>query len=92
MEDLDKKMKAVFGAGPRPVAVPAPKVEEKPPAIKIPPAPMRGFKDISIAIQAQRIYNPNNPPAPPTKPPSSAMLEQGTTPAMDLDKSFLGKK
>ena len=38
--------------------------------------------DIGVMTQAQRIYNPNLPPAPPKIPPK-AIAEQGTAGAMD---------
>jgi hypothetical protein len=81
MPDVTEKMKAVFGKGKplAPVAPPPP----KPPEVKLPPKPKKGIEDISIAIAAQRIYNPAMPPAPPTKAPTTAMLEQGSAPAMD---------
>ncbi len=74
MSDIDAKLKAVFGKGGSAPAAPP---------VKLPPKPRRYIPDISIAIQAQRIYNPDKPPAPATKAPTSAMLEQGTTPAME---------
>lgn len=67
--------------------------EPKSPAVKVPLVKKpRTIGDISIAIRAQQIYNPQAPPAPPMKPPTKPMLEQGTAPAMTLDNSFLGNK
>jgi len=56
-----------------PVNVGAPIKVEKP----------KSVGDVTISAQAQRIYNPNMPPAPP-KAPTAAQSEQGTGPAMDL--------
>ena len=46
---------------------------------------------ISVAAQAQRIYNPNLPPAPPKIPPK-AIAEQGSAQAMDLTGPWGGKE
>jgi hypothetical protein len=74
MPEIDAKLKAVFGKGSKAAPIIPP--------VKMPPKPKRYLEDISIAIQAQRIYDPAKPPAPATKAPTAAMLEQGTTPAM----------
>ena len=81
MADIDAKLKKIFGKAPALPPEPAP-VPPTPP-VKLPPKPTKGIADISIAIAAQRIYNNALPPAPPTKAPTTAMLEQGSAPAMD---------
>lgn len=88
MPDITEQMKVVFGKGkpPAPVAPPPP----KPPEIKLPPKSKKGIADITIAIQAQRIYSPDKPPAPPTKPPPAAMLGQGTAPMMGVEEGNWG--
>jgi len=89
MPDIGDKMSSVFGKMPKVNLAPPPPPT---PVVKLPPRPKKGLDDITIAIQAQRIYNPALPPAPPTKAPAAPMLEQGSAPAMDLDNSYLGKK
>lgn len=81
MADIEKQLKKIFGKAPALPPAPAPAPE--PLKVKLPPKPKKGIADITIAIQAQRIYQPNMPPAPPTKAPTTAMLEQGSAPAMD---------
>jgi hypothetical protein len=81
MADIDAKLKKIFGKAPALPPAPAPAPE--PPKVKLPPKPQKGIADITIAIQAQRIYSPNMPPAPASKAPTTAMLEQGSAPAMD---------
>ena len=81
MADIDAKLKKIFGKAPALPPEPAPAPE--PPKVKLPPKPRKGIADISIAIAAQRIFNPDMPPAPASKAPTTAMLEQGSAPAMD---------
>ena len=91
MPDVTEKMKAVFGKGksPTPVAPPPP----KPPEVKLPPKPKKGIEDITIAIQAQRIYDMNRPPAPPSaKASPERMQDQGTAEALELHKSWTKEK
>lgn len=79
MADIKQKIAATFGKLPKvPPMPPAP-----PPPVKEPPKPSKGIADISVAIEAQRIYSPDRPPAPPSKGPSKDMLGQGSAPAMD---------
>jgi hypothetical protein len=92
-EIKDMILKTYLKKGARPAG--APKSETHDQAMKAtPPAPIpvkmpKTVGNISIAMQAQKIYNPALPPAPPMKAPSKAMAEQGTAPAMDLNTSFL---
>jgi hypothetical protein len=86
MADIEKQLKKIFGKAPALPPEPAP--APAPPPVKLPPKPTKGLADISIAIQAQRIYNPDLPPAPATKAPTTAMLEQGSAPAMDTSGAW----
>jgi hypothetical protein len=81
MADIEKQLKKIFGKAP--ALPPAPAPVSEPPKVKLPPKPKKGIADITIAIQAQRIYSPDMPPAPASKAPTAAMLEQGSAPAMD---------
>jgi hypothetical protein len=93
-EIKDMLLKAYLKKGIRPNA---PKVDKKVDpelaAVK-PPAPIkvetpRTVGDITIAMAAQRIFNPNLPPAPASaKPPSGGMLEQGVTPVLDIKSKW----
>jgi len=88
MADIEAKLKKIFGKAPAlpPEAALAPAPEL--PKVKLPPKPQKGIADITIAIQAQRIYSPNLPPAPASKAPTAAMLEQGSAPAMDTSGAW----
>jgi len=44
----------------------------------------KGVGDIGIAIQAQRMFNPGMPPAPP----NATQNDQGTAPAMELSSKW----
>lgn len=86
MADIESQLKKIFGKAP--ALPPEPEPVPAPPAVKLPPKPRKGIADITIAIAAQRIYQPNMPPAPPTKAPTTAMLEQGSAPAMDTSGAW----
>ena len=73
--DIGEMMDGVFGGGAKkPLPVPEP---------KLPPKPKRYLPDISLAIAAQKIYNPDAPPAPPMKAAPKSLADKGTGPAMD---------
>jgi hypothetical protein len=57
-----------------------------PPPIKV--EKPRTLGNITTAMMAQRIYNPQMPPAP--KSPSKAMVDKGTGPAMDISGPWGG--
>jgi len=88
MADIDAKLKKIFGKAPalppEPALAPAPEL----PKVKLPPKPQKGIADITIAIAAQRIYNQALPPAPATKAPTAAMLEQGSAPNLDTSGAW----
>jgi hypothetical protein len=94
-EIKDMLLKAYLKKGARPAGVPKidKKVEPEFSAVK-PPPPLKvetqkTVGDLTIAMQAQRIYNPGMPPAPPSaKPPAGGMLEQGVTPALDIKSKW----
>ncbi len=86
MADIDAKLKKIFGKAP--AAPPEPPPAPAPPPVKLPPKPTKGLADITIAIAAQRIYAPNMPPAPASKAPTTAMLEQGSAPAMSTEGAW----
>ena len=53
-----------------------------------PPAPVkvkrqRSLGDVSIALEAQRVYNPGLPSMPSPQPAPANTFQKGTTPAMD---------
>jgi hypothetical protein len=79
MPEIDEKLRTVFGKrqSPAPLEI-----------VKTPPKPKRYLADISIAIQAQRIYDPNRPPAPPTKPATAQQADTGTAPNMDMKSKW----
>jgi hypothetical protein len=70
-------LQRTFGAAPAPPP-PAPAPVSPPPP---PPKPRgKSIGDPRIAAEAQRIFNPALPPAPPKAP--AAMADQGVAPAM----------
>lgn len=80
MATLDEKIAAVFGKKKPAEAAPKPPAAAPAPAKK---TPTRGIADITVAMEAQRIYSPDRPPAPASKGPSKDMMGQGTAPALD---------
>lgn len=91
-EIKDMLLKAYLKSGARPAGAPKNETHDaamtKAPAVLKTEAP-KTVGNISIAMQAQRLFNPNLPPAPAMKQPNKTMAEQGTAGAMDLDQSFL---
>lgn len=85
--NLDRMIAVLFG-GKTPAEkeeADAKNVVKNPPKLPGWAKPARGVPDISIAIEAQRIYSPDRPPAPPskTKAPPAEMKKQGSAPSMD---------
>lgn len=83
-EIKDMLLKTYLKKGARPEAKKAEKAPElsaKPPK-PIPVETPRSLGDLTMAMAAQKIYNPNMPPAP--KSPSKAMVDQGTAGALGL--------
>jgi hypothetical protein len=69
----------------------APKMPEAKPAFimpPIPPKPSRSVGDVFLALQGQRIYDPNIPMVEKPKPPTSTNIGTGTAPAMDTTKPW----
>jgi hypothetical protein len=64
----------------------APKLGRPPKKPEIP----RGVNSARIMAEAQRVFNPALPPAPP-KPPSAALLDQGTAAGLDISGRWGGK-
>ena len=94
-EIKDMILKTYLKTGARPAGAPPSDVHDTamakaPGKIKV-DAP-KTVGNIAIAMQAQKLFNPNLPPAPSMKTPPKAMIDQGTAPAMDMDQSFLGRK
>jgi len=82
-EIKDMLLKAYLKKGPKPQT---PREPAKTAAAPPKPAPVekpRTLGNITTAMLAQRIYNPQLPPAP--KSPSKAMVNQGTADAMSLN-------
>lgn len=90
-EIKDMLLKAYLKKGARPPEAPKPDKKTDPEMSGKPPKPIpvdkpRTLGDITLAMAAQRIYQPNLPPAPPSpKAPNKAMLDQGTAPAMGME-------
>jgi len=91
-EIKDMLLKTYLKKGARPPEAKNPEPTEPELKGQTPPKPIpvdtpKTMGDISLAMAAQRIYNPQMPPAPPMqkpKPPNKAMLDQGTAPAMGM--------
>lgn len=66
------------------------KAEQLVPEVKSKPIEVetsKGVGDISISLEAQRIFNPGMPPAPP-KPPNASQADTGVAPSMDLSSKW----
>lgn len=91
-EIKDMLLKTYLKKGARPAAIAkkseeAPEIPKGPPPKPIPVESPKTLGDITTAMAAQRIYNPQMPPAPPSqkaKAPNKAMLDQGTASAMGM--------
>jgi len=57
-------------------------IPEKPPA-PIETKRRRGIGDVFVALQAQKVYNPNMPSIPSPQPAPSNTFQKGVTPALD---------
>ena len=85
----DMILKTYLKKGTRPAQAKPPKGEQAEPELssKTPPKPIpveepKTLGNITTAMAAQRIYNPQMPPAP--KSPTKTMQDQGTGPASGM--------
>ena len=82
-EIKDMLLKTYLKKGARPPeAKKADKAPVGPPPKPIPVETPRSLGDLTMAMMAQKIYNPNMPPAP--KSPSKTMVDQGTAGALGM--------
>lgn len=56
--------------------------EEKPPELITRKRP-RGLGDVFVALQAQKVFNPNMPSIPSPQPAPANTFQKGVTPALD---------
>lgn len=84
MKSFSEILQNTFGSAPLPEPAPvAPPSEPAPPAPETPRGKSMG--DPQIAAEAQRIYNPNMPPAPPK---ALASPGEGTVSTLDVSGTW----